>query len=283
MTEADLPAVEAFLAAHADHAMFALSNLATEGLARDGGQNAARSMFVWAWGDPVTAVIAITAEGMILPVLPREAAAHWAEIAPELAGRRAFGITGEAGAARAGFRALGLGQSGVALDRDEPHFALELEALEVPAGHDAFAVVAPGPGQRALMEDWRAVYHVEVLGTRPEHAAAMAKRDIEIALARDTYRMILRDGVPVSMAGINAAAPGIVQVGGVFTPPELRGQGLARHAVAALLADRRARGAKRAVLFAASEAAARAYVAIGFRRIGDYTLTLFDPVVEIAP
>jgi RimJ/RimL family protein N-acetyltransferase len=280
---ADIPAIRAFLAAQADVAMFPLSNIDTDGLAVAGGDNAARAMFVWIDGAPVTAFIAITAEGMLLPVLPQAPAVHWQAAAPDLAGHRAFGMAGEARAARSGLEVLGLSGTGSALDRDEPHFTLELDALELPAGHDGFTLTRPGPDDRRLMEAWRASYHIEVLGTAPDQAMAVAARDIARALERDTYRILWRDGAPVSMAGINAAAPGIVQIGGVYTPPELRGTGFARHAVAGLLAEKRAAGITRAVLFAASEAAARAYVAIGFRRIGDYTLTLLDPPVEIAP
>lgn len=278
----DIPAIRAFLATHADVAMFPLSNIDTDGLAVEGAANPPRSMFVWIDGTPVSAFVAITAEGMILPVLPDDPATHWAGAAPELIGHRAFGLAGEARAARAGFEALGLAGIAATINRDEPHFALQLAALEVPEGHGQFEVIRPGEAQRAVMEAWRAAYHIEVLGTAPMQAQAVAKRDTDRAFRLDTYRMILRDGRPVSQAGINAAAGEIVQIGGVYTPPELRGQGLARHAVAALLAEKRAQGVTRAVLFAASEAAARAYVAIGFRRIGDYTLSLFDPPVEIA-
>ncbi|MGR3453445.1 GNAT family N-acetyltransferase [Pseudooceanicola sp.] len=278
---ADVPAIGAFLAAHADVAMFALSNLASDGLAVEGGVNPPRSMFAWIAGDPVSAFIAITAEGMLLPVLPERASEHWRAVAPDLAGRRAFGLTGGADTARAGFDVLGLGRAGSVLNRDEPHFALDLAALEVPPGHERFTVVRPGEAERPVMEAWRAAYHLEVLGTAPAQAEAVARRDTDRALALDTTRLILRDGVPVSQAGINAAAEGIVQIGGVYTPPELRGQGLARHAVAALLAEKRTAGVARAVLFAASAAAARSYVAIGFRRIGEYRLALFDPPVEI--
>ena len=63
----------------------------------------------------------------------------------------------------------------------------------------------------------------------------------------------------------------MVQVGGVYTPPDLRGRGHARRALALHLA---ASGAERATLFSASAMAARAYRAVGFRQIGDWTLLL---------
>lgn len=278
----DIPAMRAFLTAHADVAMFALSNLETEGLAVRGATNSPRSLHAWIDGDPVGGFIAITEEGMLLPVLPDDPAAHWAAAAPDLAGRSAFGISGEARAARAGLEVLGLSGHHAALDRDEPHFVLPLDELPVPdcAG---MTCVRPDETLRPLMVEWRAAYHVETLGTRPEQAGESAERDIATAIARDTYRVLLRDGVPVSMAGLNAVAGDVVQVGGVYTPPELRRLGLARRAVALMLSERRGAGARRAVLFAASDMAARAYVAIGFRRIGEYTMLVFDPRARIAP
>jgi predicted GNAT family acetyltransferase len=73
-----------------------------------------------------------------------------------------------------------------------------------------------------------------------------------------------------------------VQVGGIYTPPALRGRGLARAAVALHLAEARNTGVSRAVLFAASPAAARAYTAIGFQPNGSFALVLFAAPVTIA-
>ena len=84
------------------------------------------------------------------------------------------------------------------------------------------------------------------------------------------------------MTGFNAELPTIVQIGGVYTPPPLRGQGFARHAVALHLDEARRRGVGRATLFSASESAARAYSAIGFEPIGHYTLCHFDGP-QVAP
>jgi predicted GNAT family acetyltransferase len=59
--------------------------------------------------------------------------------------------------------------------------------------------------------------------------------------------------------------PDVVQVGGVYTPPALRGKGHARLALALHLAEARGKGVGRAILYAFSEPAARAYRAIGFQ------------------
>jgi predicted GNAT family acetyltransferase len=81
----------------------------------------------------------------------------------------------------------------------------------------------------------------------------------------------------VAMTSFNAEARGIIQVGGVFTPPSLRGNGFARAAVAASLKLKREQGFRRSVLFTAetNHAARRAYTALGYEVVGDYGLVLF--------
>jgi len=68
--------------------------------------------------------------------------------------------------------------------------------------------------------------------------------------------------------------PDIVQLGGIYTPPEQRGRGYAKVSVAGSLLVAAQRGATRAVLFTKNPSAVRSYEAVGFRRIGDYGLVL---------
>src|SRR5438552_10624203 len=79
-----------------------------------------------------------------------------------------------------------------------------------------------------------------------------------------------------STSVFNAMLPDIVQIGGVWTPPEFRGRGYARAVVAGSLLAARKQGVARAVLFAdpANERARRAYQFLGFRIVGDYGLVL---------
>jgi predicted GNAT family acetyltransferase len=65
------------------------------------------------------------------------------------------------------------------------------------------------------------------------------------------------------------------QLGGIYTPPDLRGRGYAKAAVAGSLMAARDRGASRAVLFTNNPSAARSYEAVGFKRLGGYGLALF--------
>lgn len=86
---------------------------------------------------------------------------------------------------------------------------------------------------------------------------------------------VLEDGGLVSYSAFNARLPDIVQVGGVWTPRQLRGRGYGRAVVAGSLLEVRETGVRRAVLFAEREDAKRAYGGIGFRVVGEYGLVLF--------
>ncbi len=77
------------------------------------------------------------------------------------------------------------------------------------------------------------------------------------------------------MTGFNATVDDLVQVGGVYTPPEGRGRGLARRAVALHLQEAREKGARRGILFANDPSAIAAYRAVGFRPIGRFVLIMF--------
>ena len=58
----------------------------------------------------------------------------------------------------------------------------------------------------------------------------------------------------------------------ISDPPHGRGQGLARRAVSGLLAHQK--DVTHSILFAAGQAAARAYEAIGYRKIGAYRVAM---------
>jgi GNAT superfamily N-acetyltransferase len=110
-------------------------------------------------------------------------------------------------------------------------------------------------------------------GTDSEDARARSAGFLDAQLAKGDVRVaVRRDGVLVSLSAFNASLPDIVQLGGIYTPPELRGRGYAKVAVAASLLAAREKGASRAILFTSNPSAVRTYEALGFCRIGDYGL-----------
>ena len=75
---------------------------------------------------------------------------------------------------------------------------------------------------------------------------------------------------------VSATIREAVQVGAVWTPPELRSRGYGRAVVAASLLIARSEGVETAILFTGEDnvPAQRAYEGLGFRHIGDYRLVL---------
>src|SRR2546427_497277 len=136
----------------------------------------------------------------------------------------------------------------------------------------------PEPAELDLVVRWRVDFSVEALGATDAPALETACRADALLLQERGAGWLLLDGVtPVAYSAFNAMLPEIVQIGGVWTPPALRGRGYARAVVAGSLVAAHQQNAQRAVLFAdpLNQAAQRAYLSIGFRIVGDYGLVLF--------
>jgi GNAT superfamily N-acetyltransferase len=270
VTEADLAWIEPFLREHVQSSMFLLSNLNEYGL----HGSADRAMRIWALDGDRKGLFALSNGGMILMQAPDATKEDWLATRAFWAKRELIGCLGDGAQVAAFFEATGMGDRPMSLNEDEPGYRLELAQLKMP-DCDGFSMVPLGEEHRALAVKWRTAYHAEVLGTPAHKCAEVAAQDIARCIERDTHRILLKDGVPVSKTGFNATLPDTVQIGGVYTPPELRGQGLARRAVALHLKEARYKGATRAILFAANKAAARAYEFIGFERNGTFSLMMF--------
>jgi len=167
------------------------------------------------------------------------------------------------------------------MDTDEPGYSLHLSDLVVPPSAEAADLRPLSDMDIALAEAWRHDYVIELGMVAPHQARAQAVRDVAHYRARGTHRVLYVDGRPVATTGFNSIAGDAVQIGGVWTPPELRGRGYARAAVALHLQEAQAAGVQRAILFAASPIAARAYEAIGFRRCFDFGWRLYADPIEV--
>jgi GNAT superfamily N-acetyltransferase len=268
-TQADLPAIKAFLRTYLATAMFPLANLDQYGMA--GGHPRAMSFWMSRQAGVITDVLAVTDEGMIFPNCPTHA---WKACKVALAGREICGILGADRQVTGLRQALGLTYAaGQVLT--EPHYHLDLAALVLP-DVTGFALQPIANAPRDLVIGWRRAYLVETMMMQGDNIHETAIKDIDAYAAADSHFVLFDGDRPVAMTGFNARLPDTVQVGGVYTPPDLRGRGLARRALALHLARVRAAGVTQAVLFAATAEAARAYEAIGFTRIGDFGIAMCD-------
>lgn len=219
----------------------------------------------------VAAFLGLTQGGTLLPQGP---GADWAAFRPYLSGRQIAAAVGPAAQVPLVLHGLGLERHPRRSDKDEPGFDLWLDRLVMPdvTGYRL------QPLTRALLPlaaDWRSLYLQELQALPPEAAQARADEDVWRWLLAGDHRLLMAGDRPVALTGFNTRLPDVVQVGAVFTPPDLRGRGLARRAVALHLAEARAQGIRRAVLFAASAAAATAYRAIGFQPQGRMAIVEF--------
>ncbi|WP_170789643.1 GNAT family N-acetyltransferase [Ruegeria lacuscaerulensis] len=266
----DVPAIRRFLSRHVQTSMFPLANLREYGL----GGTSPRALSAWVLGDDPWAVFAITNEGMVLPQCPDCSDADLLAAIDLIRGRPLFGIAAEATQARRIMQLAGWAGRPATLNSDEPGFTLDLTQLVVP--DTTGATLEPLGGFNGdITEEWRRDYLIEAMDFAPDRARKQARKDYVTYLDLNSHRVLVVDGQPVAMTGFNARLPDVVQIGGVYTPPKLRGRGYARLAVSLHLLEANASGVSRAVLFAASNSAARAYMAIGFKPAGQFSLILF--------
>lgn len=283
----DEPLLAAFFARHPDTTLFLQGNARAAGLV-DRGEPQQGSYVAACGGDGAIAALAchcwngnlLVEAPVSLPEVVRGAVAA--------SGRPVTGLIGVDAQARAARRALGLEAVPAMLDSREDLFALPLGGLRVPAPLAGGALRCRAPREDELpgLVAWRHDYRVEAIRERGG-AALRAKSAEEMQLSQRLGRHFVLEHASalVAYAAYNAETPACVQIGGVWTPPALRGRGYARAVVAGALLAARARGVARSVLFTptGNAAAQAAYRALGYERVGDYALILFaEPLTVTA-
>jgi len=273
----DEPAFEAFLGPRADSSMFLRANARQAGLVYQGRR--LQGTYVAAFeGEAIVGVAAHAWNGVVLVQSPIEHLAAVVRAAVERSGRPVTGLSGPFAQMVAARAALGFEHAPASFDSRDDLFALALSDLRVPGplADGSWLCRPPRSGEIALLSKWRAAYSVELLGATPgPELDERARAEMETA---DGWLLTV-DERPCAYSGFNARLPDVVQIGGVYVPPELRRRGYARAAVAGSLLAARAAGVTRALLFtgAGNLAARTAYLALGFRVVGDYGLVLLAP------
>ncbi len=270
-------ALEAFLLPRIETSMFLLGNMRAAGLVD--GDEFMQGAYVAAFdGDQIAGVVAhYWNDNLILQApVQVEVLCRAASVA---SGRRIGGLLGPAAQVQEARDALDLDEETIKLDQTEYLYSLALADLLVPEGLRSGRLVGRRirPGDVGQVTEWLVAFGLESLGDEDsprlwERVRADVERKQEQGLT-----WILEDrGRPVSTSGFNTMTAEAVQIGGVFTPPELRGRGYGRAVVASSLLDARAEGVESSILFTGVEnvAAQRCYEALGYRHIGDYRLLL---------
>jgi GNAT superfamily N-acetyltransferase len=281
--QADHPEYERFLSTRAETSMFLRSNARAAGLDYAGEPLQARCFGAFEDGR-LEGVLALAWNGNLMAQAPL--AVLDALLEALAAAEPEVVVKGVVGPGEQVARLLDLIDPPprmITLSEREPLFRLDLDRLKTPGPLASGALAAGRAGlvDLDLLVRWRTAYDIETLGGLRPEMQADPRAAIAAWIERTPVFLIEADGAPVAMAAWNAALPDMVQIGGVFTPPELRGRGHGRAAVAAALIAAREAGARTAILFTHTPAAERAYRALGFEQVGCYHIALFEPGLRL--
>jgi predicted GNAT family acetyltransferase len=279
----DEAVLEAFLLPRVESSMFLIGNMRASGLI-DNGQAYEGTYAAAFENGEITAVVAHYWNQNLVFQAPAHLNALW-RAAVEASRRPIKGLIGpndQVGAVKA---ALDIADSNIQLDEVERLYSLELDDLIEPDNLSSGQVSGRRIESRdlELVTEWQIAYSLEALGEKDSAQLRERCRASTERLLKEQRTWVLESqGKPVACSSFNTAIKEAVQVGGVWTPPELRGQGYGRAIVAASLLDARAGGAAKAILFTGEDniAAQKAYVALGFCHIGDYRIVLLQSPLE---
>lgn len=276
--------LERFLLTHLDSSMFLLSNLRKAGLI-DNDERYSGTYIAALEGEQIIGVVAHYWNGNILCQAPKHLETLCRH-AITISGRQLAGLVGPGKQVEAMCRSFAITPQQLKLSGTEELFALPLENLILPTPLQAGTVI----GRRMSRDDldqlsaWRAAYNHETLGDPDsEEGTAQAENEMARTLEEGVGWVLEAAGQRVAMSAFNATIAEAVQIGGVYTPPALRGRGYARAVVAASLRDAHAEGAQRAILFTDEEniAAQTAYRSLGFQRVAEWGLVLLKEPVTL--
>jgi len=274
----DETALDVFLSQHADSSMHLRANLRRAGF-YDRNEPYQGVYIAALAGDAIVGVVAHFWNGMVVVQAPRDVEALTVEAAAT-SGRKIVGLLGPGDQVTRAQSALGLVRGEATEDSTDDLFALDLATLQIPAALAEGRIVVRHPvaTELALVTEWSVAFNCEALGFG--ESAELRRNCAELIgrLQVERAHFVLQEaGTAVAYAAFNAMLPDMVQLGGVWTPPPLRGRGYARNVVAGALLAARATGVKRATLFTENDnyAAQSAYRSLGFSKIGVYGIVIF--------
>jgi RimJ/RimL family protein N-acetyltransferase len=273
----DEPALESFLLPRIDTSMFLLGNMRAAGLA-DRGATAQGTYAAACDGAEIVGVAAHYWNGNLILQAPVEIEVL-CRTAIEASGRSVRGLLGPAAQVAEAKAALDLAADAIQMDETENLYSLVLRDLIVPEGLGAGRLIGRRlePRDVGQVTEWLVAFGLEALSETDSPSLWERTRANVERKQRQGLTWIVEDrGRAVSTSGFNTSTAEAVQIGGVYTPPELRGRGYGRAAVAASLLDARAEGVQRSILFTGvrNVPAQRCYEALGYRLAGDYRLIL---------
>jgi GNAT superfamily N-acetyltransferase len=177
---------------------------------------------------------------------------------------------------------LGLLKHSFRINRNEGLYEINFEDLNDFSMPISINVVSAQDVSKTILIKWIKSYYSESLGAlNDDNLEKQAQEHWNLRLKKNDSYVLLLDGVPVALSTFNARLVDMVQVGPVWTPPEYRNKGFARLLLSYILHQEKLKGTKKAILFTDNPAAIRAYIAIGFDRIGNYRVALLEKPIRL--
>ena len=217
-------------------------------------------------GNVVGSVVRLPPYPLLVTVMPVEAAALVAEtvhgMEPSLASVGRIVDRAEA------FKAAWTGLTGTKAEQTLATRLFELRELKVPAVEGEARVATED--DLPLMTEWRRLFMVEALpAIVAERADSQARRSLEPGNINIFWEV---DGKPASFAAARGPISGMVRIGPVYTPPELRGHGYASAVTAAASQWAIDQGTEHVLLSTdlANETTNRIYPRIGYEPVEDF-------------
>ncbi len=281
LTDSDKTNLEDYLSNYPDTTMFLRGNIRQAGLVFSGQRHGGDYWGCLKKDGAITGVVALFWNGNIMMQADSDTILRdILDYARQEIDRPIAGVLGDEKLARVIKDAFGFDGHEYMLDACEKLYALNLADLIIPQAKDEadYAMVHASQIAEDVLRQWCHDYEVEAIGRTPgeelelfldEQVSRRQKRD------SDTW-VLLRNNVPVCFSGFNARLPDTVQIGPVWTPVDCRSQGYARLLVAKTLEKARDEGVVKSILFTNLPQACKAYEAAGFKRVGNYQLSLLS-------
>ncbi|MEM8979462.1 MAG: GNAT family N-acetyltransferase [Pseudomonadota bacterium] len=271
------PAIESWLSQFPATTMFLRSNLAHMGLGQSEHANSTDFWIAEKAAGEIVGVLGVTKAGWVMAQFAQETPLDIDAIRAVLTRYPLCGFNGDMQIMQPLIEGLGIDRNAFQILDDDVLYTLDLKDLRLPDLEGAEVRQAQEHDFDQLVR-WREAFEIEALSTPKEMARGRAERSARRLLDQGWSYVLQASGrgvaQDVAMAGFNAKIADLVQIGGVYTPPTLRGKGYGGAVVGQMLDMARRDGVGQAILFAATAEAGRVYERLGFKAIGHYTLSV---------
>jgi predicted GNAT family acetyltransferase len=281
----DETAIESFLSGYTATCMYIRSNLREAGLTYNGQPYEGE---YWGSFDAAGSLNGVLAHywnnNIMMQASNPEVLSNLLQDFKAMVSRPIAGVLGVNHQADQVIKELGLSDAPSALNTNEFLYSINLKELVLPTYQvdKKYRMTSVKDIDRHLLFQWRKAYEIEALAAIDnQNLDTLVESFVKKVLKSKDYWVLFIDDNPVCLSGFSVVLPDIVQIGGVWTPPEHRCKGYARTLLALTLVQARERGVEKAILFTDSAAAAKAYEAVGFQHIGHYRLAILKQPVTL--